>query len=250
MIQLHRHGEIAELRIQHPKELNPFNRAMTRQLIELCAEVESDDALAGVLLWGGEGRSFSVGGDFADLRRIESPAAGEEYLREIVHSYQALLAISKPLVTAVDHHAIGQGLQVALMGDWRIGADRSHYCMPELANGVPCPLGSRILESLLGRAAMLHWVVGCGRLDAEEARRERLIDEVCVHAQLRASALERLAVFCAYPREAYRATKRIHNARLAGELEEVKDVAARAHAESYFSGQADRHFSAILGEKT
>ena len=153
MIELYRHGAVAELRIRHAKEQNPFTRVMARELIALCAEVEADDGLECVLLWGGEGRSFSVGGDFNDLRRIETPAEGAEYLRDIVRSYQAVLGISKPVVAAVDLHAIGQGLQVALMADWRIGSERSSYCMPELKNGMPCPLGSLILETMLGRAA-------------------------------------------------------------------------------------------------
>jgi enoyl-CoA hydratase/carnithine racemase len=247
MIELSRHGAVAELRIRHAKELNPFTRAMTRELITLCAEVEADDALEGAFLWGGEGRSFSVGGDFHDLRQIKGPAEGEEYLRDIVRSYQAVLAITKPVVAAVDHHAIGQGLQVALMADWRVGSERSSYHMPELANGMPCPLGSLILETMLGRAAMLHWVVGCGKLDAEAARREHLIDETRPHAELKDAALARLDAFRGYPSRAFRLTKRIHNQRFSERLEGVREAAAKAHAASYFSGQAEAHFARIVG---
>ena len=249
MIELHRHASLAELRIQHEKPLNPFTRHMTRELIGVCAEVEADDALAAAVIWGGAGRSFSVGGDFADLRRIEGPEAGAEYLRDIVRSYQAVLGISKPVVVAVDHHAIGQGLQVALMGDWRMGSERSLYQMPELAGGVPCPLGSAILEALLGRAAMLHLVIGCGKLDAEGARRERLIDEVRPHGELWPAAAERAEKLAGFPAKAYRLTKQIQNRRMIQHLEDVREVAARAHAESFFSGQADEHFSSILGDR-
>ena len=250
MIELHRDGDVVELRIQHANELNPFSRTMTRDLSRLCAEAEADKGVAGVLLWGGAGRSFSVGGDFNDLQTLKAPAEAEEYLRDIVRSYQAVLAVSKPVVVAIDHHAIGQGLQVALMGDWRVGSERSQYRMPELANGVPCPLGATILEALLGRAAMLHLVVGCGSLDAGQALHERLIDEVRPHAELKVAALERLETFCRYPSIAYRETKRIHNGRMMGLLEGVREDAAAAHARSYFSGQADRHFRAILGKGT
>jgi carboxymethylproline synthase len=248
VIEIHALGDIAELRIQHAKELNPFNRAMTHALIDACAEVEADDRFAGVLLWGGADRSFSVGGDFADLRQIRSREESEEHLRVIVRSYQAVLRVSKPLVAAIDHYAIGQGLQVALMADWRVGSERSSYQMPELANGMPCPLGSRILETLLGRAAMLHLVVGCEKLDADAARRTGLVDQVCSHAELQRTALERLRTLCAYPQLAYRLTKELHNRRAARDLESVCEEAAHIHGQSYFSGQADRHFSTILGK--
>lgn len=248
MIEIHALGDIAELRIQHAKELNPFNRAMTRALVDACAAVEADDRFVGVLLWGGPGRSFSVGGDFADLRKIPTREESEEHLRVIVQSYQAVLGVTKPLVAAIDHYAIGQGLQVALMADWRVGSERSSYQMPELANGMPCPLGSRILETLLGRAAMLHLVFGCEKLEAEAARRTGLVDQIAPHDELQRTALERLRTLCAYPQLAYRLTKQLHNRRAAQDLDAVCEDAARIHGQSYFSGQADRHFAAILGK--
>lgn len=248
MIDLQRTGARAVIEIRHEKPVNPFSRAMTRQLIERCAEVEADDSITGVLIWGGEGRSFSVGGDFDDLRRMASSAEAALYLRDIVRSYQAVLNISKPVVTAVDHHAIGQGLQVALLGDWRIGSERSRYAMPELANGMPCPLGAALLESLLGRAAMLHLVCGCKSLDAAEALRRQLIDEVHPHGELQSASLETLDRLCGYPADPYRSTKRIHNGRLVKVLDEVCAPASRAHGDSFAAGHAERHFSKILGD--
>jgi enoyl-CoA hydratase/carnithine racemase len=248
MIVLERDNGIAEIRIQHAKTLNPFSRAMTLELAEICRELEADDAVKAAWIWGGAGRSFSAGGDFADLRLIQGRDAALEHLRRIVESYQALLAISKPFVAAIDHHAIGQGLQVALMADWRIGTTRAAVRMPELANGVPCPLGSVILEALLGRAAMLHLVVGCGGLDAEAARTERILDEVCDPDDLREVTLRRLAHLRTYPAYSFRVTKRLHNERFAAQLQEVRDPAAVAHADSYAHGQADAHFARILGE--
>ncbi len=249
MIDVQREGGVAVVTLHHRNPLNPFSVAMTRELIRLGALLEADASVTGVLVWGGAGRSFSVGGDFAEIRAIQTPQEFEEYLRDIVRSYQALLALSKPVVAAIDGHAIGQGLQVALMTDWRIGSDRSVYQMPELANGVPCPLGSAILEALLGRADMLHLVVGCAKLGATEARAFRLLDEVVPADQLEQAARERLATLCRYPGLPYRSTKRMHNARLATFLTSVSDEAARIHAESFFSGNADAHFTKILDDK-
>ena len=46
----------------------------------------------------------------------------------------------------IDNYAIGQGLQVAMMADSRIATTRAKVSMPELKNGVACPLGALILE--------------------------------------------------------------------------------------------------------
>lgn len=247
MIELHRHGDLAELRIQHRKELNPFSIAMTRELMERCRDLEADDAVAGVLVWGGEERCFSIGGDFEDIRALESVQEVHDYLDLIVKSYQAMLALSKPVVTAIDRHAIGQGLQVAMLGDWRIGTPRAEVRMPELANGVACPLGSVLLESFLGRAAMLHLVIGCRSLDAEETRRLGLFDEIVPQNGLFGTAMERLAKIRGYPQEPYRNTKRIHNARLIAALEEVREPSMEAHAASFVDQSGEAHFARVLG---
>jgi len=248
MIELRRDGKYAEIVIQHEKPLNPFTLAMTRELISVSDEVEADDRIVGALLWGGAGRSFSVGGDFEDLRTLETEEAVKEHLRDIVRSYQAVLRISKPVVVAVDRHAIGQGMQVALMGDWRLCTDRSLYHMPELAHGVPCPLGSVILETLLGRSAMLQLVIGCGKLDPETVLGYRLAEEICASTELESVARERLEKFCGFPQVAYRLTKKIQNQRFIDALETVREPAAAAHAVSFLGGQADEHFAKILND--
>lgn len=241
---------LAVLEMRHAKKGNPFSFAMTRDLTRRCQELEADPEVRGVLLWGGEGRSFSVGGDFADVKSLATREEAAAYLKEIVHSYQAVLAVTKPLVCAIDHFAIGQGLQVALLGDRRIGSARSTYHMPELANGVACPLGSTLLEAMLGRAAMLELVIRCPSLDAEEARAFRLIDQVLEpNADLKQTALQALRTLMEYGQTPFRETKRIHNRRLIAALEDVMEDAAAVHASCLMQRSGEAHFERILGKQ-
>lgn len=249
MIEIQTHDALVEILIQHEKPQNPFNRAMTVRLGELCAELEADDGVRGVLIWGGPDRSFSVGGDFEEVSQLSEEGETREYLREIVECYLAVVAVTKPVVAAIDKHAIGLGLQVALMSDWRIGSERARLNMPELAGGVACPLGSLILEQLLGRAAMLELVVGCQPIDAERARGLHLLQEVVPTESLCEVAFERLERFASYPEAAYRTTKRIHNERFAEALRGVHPAAADAHVASILSGRAQPHFERILGNR-
>lgn len=250
MIHFQIEDGLAILEMRHAKKGNPFSFAMTRGLTRLCQEVESDPEVQGVLLWGGADRSFSVGGDFTDVKSLTTREAATEYLREIVRSYQAVLAVTKPLVCAVDFFAIGQGLQVALLGDRRIGSARSSYHMPELANGVACPLGSCLLEAMIGRAAMLELVIRCPSLDAQEALAYRLIDQVLEPgADLKETALEALRTLVEYAQLPYRETKRIHNRRLIAALEDVMEDAAAVHAGCMLQKSGEAHFERILGKQ-
>ncbi|MHC4380487.1 MAG: enoyl-CoA hydratase/isomerase family protein [Planctomycetota bacterium] len=250
MLHLHMEEGLAILEMRHAKKGNPFSFGMTRELIRHCHELESDPHVQGVMIWGGVDRSFSVGGDFKDVKSLTTVEQATGYLREIVQSYQAVLSLTKPLVCAIDHFAIGQGLQVALLGDRRIGSARSTYHMPELVNGVACPLGSALLEAMLGRAAMLELVIGCPSLDAQEAKAYRIIDQVLEpEADLRQAAVDALRTLVGYVQLPYRETKRIHNRRLVAVLEDVMEDAAAAHAACMMQNSGEAHFKRILGNR-
>ena len=116
------------------------------------------------------GRSFSVGGDFNDVSVLEHEHEVRPWLGEIIDLYIAILSVNIPVVAAMDRFAIGQGLQVALMSDWRIGTTR-----------VP-PLDARAQErrrlsarlgdprGSLGRAKMLELLLDCEFIDADAGR--------------------------------------------------------------------------------
>jgi len=247
MIQCDVANGFAEVTIRHRKPLNPISMEMTRRLTELARSLGADDEVRGVLLWGGEGRSFSVGGDFEDVSRLTEEAAVHTYAHEILASYKALLRVGKPLVVAIDHYVIGLGLQVALMSDWIVASERATFHMPELAGGLACPMGSAILEHLIGRASMLELVNGCEGIGADRARALGLAHDVVPHQSLRTQAISRLEKFASFPALPYRLTKELHNQRFERILAELEEPAARIHWACFQARQAQDHFERVLG---
>lgn len=242
---------IARITFRRDKDTNSFCRRMTLDLMEACRSIARDELLprpriAAVILTGGTGRSFSVGGDFNDVSRLEREDEVRPWLGEIIDLYIAILSVNVPVVAAVDRFAIGQGLQVALMSDWRIGTTACRLSMPELKNGVACPLGSIILEVLLGRAKMLELLHDCEFLDADASRALSLINEITAPSEVEAAALRTAKKFAAYPRTPYVTTKRIHNSRLIAALEEVREPSSQAHAASFEQHSGKAHFDRIL----
>ena len=238
---------IFEIRLNHENPKNPFSREMTQKLISLAPEINANTTVRSVVLWGGDDRSFSVGGDFHDISALKTPPAMRAYLLEIIDLYNALLRIEKPLVVAIDHHAIGQGLQVALCSDWRVATERSFVSMPELENGVACPLGSLMLELLLGRAKMMHAVVGCERFDAAGALAFGLVDELCKPESLYERALARATKLAGFHSTPFGLTKRIHNGRFIAALDGIREPAADAHVASFVARANAAHFEKIIG---
>lgn len=237
---------VCVIAIQSEKTTNPFSMQMTRDLTALCAALEDDDDVRAALIWGGPERSFSVGGDFREVRHLTDDAACSAYLVEIVASYRAVLALTKPVVAAIDRFAIGQGLQVALMADERIGTERSVYRMPELENGVACPLGATILNVCFGRAVMQELVVGCGPWTAERALAASLIGRIVAPDELFEAAFQRAAELARYPDLPFRSTKPIFNRPLDRALADVVDEAARVHGRCMREQFGQGHFARVL----
>src|SRR5262249_41459341 len=131
-----------------------------------------------LVLTGGTGRSFSVGHSEKDRNGDWDEPRGRKRLGEIVDLYVAVLTLDIPVVAAIDRFAIGQGLQVALLSDWRIGSARCRVQMPELKIGMGAPFGSVILEVLLGRARMLELTFNYDFLDATTSRALALLNQV------------------------------------------------------------------------
>ncbi len=236
------------IQLNHEKKENPFSRRMTQELMQLLDATGRDPKVRSAVLTGGIDRSFSVGGDFKDVSKLNEVDVIREYLLEIIDLYVCILAFSKPLVVAIDHFAIGQGLQVALMGDYRIGSHRSSIAMPELKNGVACPLGAIILERMLGRALMLRYVIDCGEISSSRAVELGLMDETCEVPELLERALAKARAYAAYPAIPFTLTKSIQNQRFIDDLDAIRPLAAKAHVDSFMAKSGEKHFKNILKE--
>ena len=234
------------------KDTNAFSRNMTLDLMDLCKRVQADGRTdnpqyRALVLTGGTGRSFSVGGDFCDVSTLSEEMEIREYLGEIIDLYISILQVHIPVVAAIDHFAIGQGLQVALMSDWRIGTERCQLNMPELKNGVACPLGSIILETLFGRGKMLEFVMECEFINAANSRNHGLINQITSVEELQDAAFAVASKFAAYPRESFVTTKRIQNERFVQAMETVREPSSQAHVAAFMKKAGKKHFDKILG---
>lgn len=236
------------VQFDHVKETNPFSRKLTLAITELNEKLNHDDSVFGVVFYGGPQRSFSAGGDFNDVSRLKTAEETDLYISEIINLYQSVLRINKPVISVLDNYVIGQGLQVALMSDWRIAGENVKISMPELKNGVACPLGATILKELFGQARMLEDVVGCETFNAEVAFKKGYFNTLVKSDELikaTAAMIERLQK---YPQTPFQETKKIYAKAMIDALENVRKVAAHAHIQTMFAGSAQKHFERILNK--
>lgn len=205
MIEREDLGGIRILRLAHGKV-----SAMDIELGEaFIAELQAaaDPSVRAVVITG-TGSSFSAG---VDLFRVvkDGPAYGQRFLPRLDTMLRDALTFPKPLVAAVNGHAIAGGCILAATCDRRIMADGAgRIGIPELAVGVPFPaLPLQIMAARMPDGALRDLVFSGRTVQVDEALALGLIDEKCGADALLDRAIAVATRLAAIPAGAFALTK-------------------------------------------
>jgi enoyl-CoA hydratase len=182
----------------------PVN-ALDLELLSAVPESLAAVADSRAVVLTGSGRSFSAG---VDLKRILD--GGLPYVEKFLPSLNlALLTLfehPKPVVAAVNGHALAGGCVLAAACDIRL-MSAGTIGLAELAAGVPFPtVPLEIMRHTVG-PALDAMVLGAGRLTPDQAAAIGLVHEVVEPDQLLAAALRRAEGLCAAPPGVYALAK-------------------------------------------
>jgi enoyl-CoA hydratase len=170
------------------------------------AEELAADPPDAVVLTGREGY-FSAGADLKVAPTLD--AAGQ---RGMVVGINAIFAgwygFPRPVVTAVNGHAIAGGLILALCGDYRVGSSEGKYGLTELKAGLPYPqVALAVVRAELHAPAARRLVLGADLVGAKEALEAGAFDEVAEPDQVLHRATEVARKLAALPSQAYAKVK-------------------------------------------
>lgn len=242
------HGDIRLLTFNHAKPTNPFSTEMMNDLITALDEAETDAGTRGIVLYGGEGRSFSAGGDFSEVIRLGGEKEISDLLNLVIDLYAAVLKVTKPVVAAVDNYAIGMGFQIALLCDYRVATKGARFIMPELKNGIACTLGGILLEVMTGRKRMMDICYSCDPLPIKKVRKWGIVNEIVKENPV-PRALEMAGYYAGFPNEAFRNTKYVNNLRFLQAMENVRELTVEAHFKTLSSRKHVAYMESVLKGK-
>src|SRR3954471_23507717 len=171
-------GAIAYITVNRPKVLNALNAATIRDLRTAFEDARDDGAVRGVILAGAGGKAFVAGADIAELARVTAVEAAE-----VTGRGQAVTSLienlGKPVIGAVNGFALGGGCELAMACTIRLATENAKFGQPEVKLGViPGYGGTQRLPRLVGRGRALQLILSGGMIDAAEAYRIGLVNEV------------------------------------------------------------------------
>lgn len=241
-------NNVMVLSFNHEKVQNPFSEELYNSVLAALIEGENDDTINAFVLYGGEDRSFSAGGDFKEIIDYCTFDRVKQTLDNIIDFYIGILKINKPIIAAIDNYCIGMGFQVALCTDYRVVSDRAKLIMPELKNGVACTLGGLMLEYLIGRLNMIPICFDGNQIPLEDCKRLGIANEIHLAEEILKIAIERAGYYGSFPTMAFRGTKRVNNSRFIEALESVREETSIVHFSVFEANQHRKHMEKIISK--
>jgi len=171
------------------KPFGVFTIEARRQLTRFLETVKNEhDARCVILI--GTGASFSAG---SNIREFEATAAWIEEARRVETRLNETIERGPvPVIAACNGHTLGGGCVLALACDFRIAARSASFGVPEAKLGaMPTATGTMRLPMLVGRGQALKLILTGQPIDAAEAYRIGLVEELVDDDELEAVALER-----------------------------------------------------------
>lgn len=219
MIELERHDDVALLTLAHGK-VNALDRELVGALLGALDEVEE----AGAVVLTGQGSVFSAG---VDLARVDAEPSDylADFLADLDALFRRLLLFPRPLVAAVNGHALAGGWVIACASDVRLAAaGGATVGVTEMAVGVPFPRSAFEAFRLATPPPLVaSLVLRARRVPVAEAATLGMLDEVVAPERLLPRAFEIAAEMAPAPSSAVAVTK--HQLRAGGLGPADEDVA-------------------------
>jgi enoyl-CoA hydratase len=191
---IERDGAVAIVTLNRPRVLNALNTATIRELGHAMAAFGADPDVRAVVLTGAGEKAFVAGADINELA-VQSPAEGKEHATAGQRVFDAIEALGKPVVAAINGFALGGGCELAMACTLRIAADNARFGQPEINLGLtPGYAGSQRLPRLVGRGRALEMLLTGEMIGAARAYEIGLVNRVVPAADLRAEAVKLAAL--------------------------------------------------------
>lgn len=189
MVKTEREGPVMIIRLSSPENRNSLTIELREQLGAAVEEAERDRSVRSTLLIA-DGPTFCSGGDFQMLKAGTEPWTTHRRFRNLSRWLVPLTTLDKPVVVAVNGHAVGGGMGLALTGDVLIAGESAKFMSGFFRLGAVPDIGIMYhLPRLIGMAQAKNFLFGGGTFTAQRAAKLGLVAKVVPDGELHAAGL-------------------------------------------------------------
>ena len=183
-----REGAIVTLTFNRPEARNAMTWEMYRRLVEVCDEVDRDDAVRVLVLRGAGGKAFVAGTDITQFLGFASGEDGIGYERDGDEFLGRVARVTKPVIAQIEGFAVGGGFGIAAGCDLRVATPDARFGAPiarTLGNCLSMSAYARFVD-VFGPSRVKELLFTARLLTAEEAHGAGYVHEIVPPEQIEA----------------------------------------------------------------
>jgi enoyl-CoA hydratase/carnithine racemase len=197
LVDVRREGAVARV-VMHRNGNNSIAEDLMQELAAAFKDLGQDPSVRAIVLASEYEKYFSVGADLTSLADVDrdAPDAVDQialFMRRMNHHFNAIERCPRPVIAAINGHALGGGSELTLCCDFRIMVEdgRSRIGQTESSLGIiPGAGGTQRLPRLIGKARAQRYVIESTRLSAKEAEAVGWVDRAIPTEEFQAAVDE------------------------------------------------------------
>jgi len=177
-------NDIGYVTLNRPQALNAYNIQMRDELYQVLGAIKDDSEVRVVVFAGAGERAFCAGADLTEFLTAPSPVIARQvrWERDV---WGLFLSIDKPFIAALHGYVLGDGIEIALCCDIQLASEDAQFGMPEPGLGIiPAAGGTQTLPRTISKAKALEILLTGRWINAEEALRLKLVNQVIPRKEL------------------------------------------------------------------
>ena len=178
-------GSVQLITINRPDKLNALNKQTIQEIGDAVRTADASKEVTAIIITGSGAKAFVAGADISEFANFSGAEGGvlsqqgQNTLFNVVENCQT------PVIAAVNGFALGGGLELAMSCHIRIASDNAKMGLPEVTLGViPGYGGTQRLAQLAGKGKAMELIMTAAMIDANEAHRIGLVNQVTTQEEL------------------------------------------------------------------
>src|SRR5829696_4421958 len=197
-------GAVGLARLDRPEARNALSPELMEELASIGERWDEDADVRCIVIAGGDDW-FAAG---ADIKATAKRTLAETLTAPAARFWPRLAALRTPVVAAVSGYALGGGCELALACDMIVASERAEFGQPEILLGIiPGGGGTQRLARVMGKQRAMELVLTGRRIDAAEAHRLGIVNQLAPRGGWLDAALELATVVASRPPLAVRLGK-------------------------------------------